>query len=69
MVATLAVTDAHALIWAATGQRRKLGRNARRMFEAVEAGKAAVYVPATVVAEISEAVHTGDVSFHVGFPA
>ncbi len=69
MVAALAVTDSHALIWAATGQHRKLGRSARRMFAAVEAGTAAVYVPAMAVAEISEAVRTGDVSFHIGFSA
>lgn len=62
-LAELAVTDAHALIWAATGQVRKLGRHARRLFERVEAGHGTVYVPTMALVEIGEAHRAGRVSF------
>lgn len=65
----LAATDAHALIWAATGHERKLGTAARRMFRRAEAGKTVIYVPAIVVIEIGEAVHAGEVTFPIGFEA
>lgn len=62
-MADIAVTDAHALIWAATGNTKRLGRNARRFFEAVDAGERAVYVPALALVEIGEAVRRGTVAF------
>ena len=68
-MANLAVTDAHALIWAATGQKRLLGRNARKLFDRVEQGYAALYVPTIVLVEIGEASRKGTVSFHGGFAA
>lgn len=64
---SLAVTDAHALIWAATGTRRRLGRNARRFFERVEVRQAAVYVPTVALVEIGEAARKGSVRFQPGF--
>ena len=66
---SLAVSDAHALIWAATGDLRLLGRNARRFFERVEHDHAAVYVPTIALVEIGEAVRKGTVRLPQGFEA
>jgi PIN domain nuclease of toxin-antitoxin system len=66
---TLAVTDAHALIWAASGELKHLGRKARRTFERVEAGEAALYVPTIALVEIGEAVRKGTVQLAGGFEA
>lgn len=62
-MAEVAVADAHALIWAATGQTRRLGREARRHFAAVASGDRAVYIPTIALAEIGEAAHRGAVRF------
>ena len=59
----LAVADAHALIWATSGNLRKLGRAARSFFERVDAGGAALYVPTHALLEIGEAHVAGDFSF------
>ncbi|HLM68063.1 MAG TPA: PIN domain-containing protein [Longimicrobium sp.] len=59
-MAVLAVTDTHALLWYAEKQWRKLGREARRVFEQVTDGDGAIFVPALVMAELSEAMHSGD---------
>lgn len=53
------VTDAHALIWYAEGRYRKLGRRARAVYAAAEAGRAVVYVPALALVEVLEAVRRG----------
>ncbi len=45
------VTDTHPFVWFATGQIRKLGRKSRAAFEAVDAGKALLFVPGVVVLE------------------
>lgn len=63
----LAVTDTHALIWAATGHLRKLGKAARRMFERAESERAAIYVPTIVLVEIGEASRGGEIRFDGGF--
>lgn len=62
----LAVTDAHALIWAASGNLRKLGRKARSFYERVDGGRAVLYVPTHVLLEIGEAHAGGDFSFSGG---
>lgn len=66
-MSSLAVTDAHALIWYAQDRTRKLGRDARRVFAAMETGAALIYVPALVLVEVGEAVATGQVALHDGF--
>ncbi len=58
-MADLAVTDTHALVWFAAGAHRKLGRNARRVFERADAGVAAIYVPTIVLVEVAENVRVG----------
>ena len=55
----LAVTDAHALIWHATGRERRLGRTARAVFARADRGEATIYVPALTLVEVSEAVLRG----------
>jgi PIN domain nuclease of toxin-antitoxin system len=60
--APLAVTDTHALIWAATRKLKRLGKRARRLFEKADAGECAIYVPAMVLVELGEACHRGVVS-------
>lgn len=62
----VAVTDAHALIWAATGQVRKLGSAARAFYGRVEQGRAALYVPTHVLLEVGESHAAGDFSFRAG---
>jgi PIN domain nuclease of toxin-antitoxin system len=55
----LAVTDTHALIWYAQGRPKKLGRRARALFQAAEAGAAAIYVPTIALVEVLEAGRAG----------
>lgn len=69
MTARAAVVDTHALLWAATGQTRRLGRRALRWMERVEAGLASLYVPTTVLVEVGEAVWRGKVLLDGGFDA
>jgi PIN domain nuclease of toxin-antitoxin system len=63
----VAVTDAHPLIWYGTRRWRKLGAQARKVFEAVDAGAATIYVPTLALVEISEASHHGRISLQGGF--
>lgn len=62
MPATLAVLDTHALIWAASGQQRLLGRRAKRFINSVEQGQAAAYVATISLVEVGEAVRRGALS-------
>jgi PIN domain nuclease of toxin-antitoxin system len=65
----IAVTDTHALIWAATGKSRRLGRSARRYFASAEkaAPDIAIYVPTISLVEISEAVERSRISLRLPF--
>ncbi len=65
----IAVTDAHALIWYAQSERRKLGSVARRIFDAADARKAVVYVPALVLAEVGESIQKGNIQLAQPFSA
>jgi PIN domain nuclease of toxin-antitoxin system len=65
-MAVLAVVDTHALIWYAVEEWKKLGRHAQRAFREVEAGNGAIFVPALVLAELSEAVHRGQIQLPDG---
>lgn len=59
---SLAVTDAHAVIWYAQDRPEKLGPAARRVFDAVDEGTALIYVPALVLVEVGEAAATGQLA-------
>ncbi|MGH7504573.1 MAG: PIN domain-containing protein [Longimicrobiales bacterium] len=64
---SIAVTDTHALVWYAMGRRRKLGARARRVFEAADAGTAAIWVPVLVLVEVAELARRGVLSLSGGF--
>lgn len=48
---TVYMTDTHALLWA-FHQPRRLGENARRVFEEIANGKAKLLIPVIVLAEL-----------------
>ncbi|MFT4102481.1 MAG: type II toxin-antitoxin system VapC family toxin [Burkholderiaceae bacterium] len=64
-----AITDTHALIWAATGNVKRLGRRARRLFERADDGECAIYIPAIALVELGEACHRGVVTLNRPFGA
>lgn len=66
--APLAVTDTHSLIWAASGNVRRLGRAAKRIFERAGEGRCSIYVPTTVLVELGEACHRGRITISTAVP-
>jgi PIN domain nuclease of toxin-antitoxin system len=66
-VSALAVTDTHALVWYALGRHRKLGRQAKDLFQRAERGRATIYVPVLVLVEIAEASRRGVIRFEDTF--
>ena len=56
-MAELAVSDTHALVWYATGQKRRLGSEALRSFQRADAGEGSIYVPTISLAETAELTH------------
>jgi PIN domain nuclease of toxin-antitoxin system len=65
----LAVTDTHALVWWARGEKQRLGRNARRVYEAVGKGRAVIFVPTLVLVEIGDLARRGIVRLSGGVSA
>lgn len=61
-MAEIAVADTHAVVWWFSGQKRKLGRAARRFFERADTGSALIYVPVLGIVELGENIHRGRVS-------
>ncbi len=57
-----AVTDTHALIWASSGQTKKLGRDGRRLFEAAQSGAATIHVPTLALVELGYELYRGRLS-------
>ena len=57
------VADTHALVWYATGESRKIGSAAKRVFEGADRkdGSGIVYVPAIVLHEISSLLIGGKI--------
>lgn len=55
----IAVADTHALIWYAQGRLKKLGGEARRLFERADRGHAVIYLPTLSLAELGESVRAG----------
>jgi PIN domain nuclease of toxin-antitoxin system len=64
---SVAVTDAHALIWYAMGSARRLGRRAHALFDRAQRRETTIYVPVLVLVEIAEAVRRGAVRCNPGF--
>jgi PIN domain nuclease of toxin-antitoxin system len=46
------VVDTHPLVWHLAGERRRLGRRARRIFDDADGGRRMVHVPAIVLMEL-----------------
>ncbi len=63
----LAVTDTHALIWAIDGERKRLGKHARRLFDRADEGECAIYIPSHALAELGEARHRSRVTLDLPF--
>jgi PIN domain nuclease of toxin-antitoxin system len=63
----LAVTDTHALIWAIDGNRKRLGKHARKLFDNADEAKCAIYIPALVLAELGEACQKDRVTLALPF--
>lgn len=63
-----ALVDTHALLWWLAGDVRRLGREARRFLERMDAGLAVASVAAISLVEISEAVQRGRVRLAESFP-
>lgn len=55
----VAVTDTHAMIWASSGQTKKLGRTGRQLFEAAESGASTIHVPTLVLVELGYELYRG----------
>lgn len=53
------LADTHPLVFWADDRPKKLGRKARAAFEAMEAGRAAIYVPAMVCLEVALLARAG----------
>jgi PIN domain nuclease of toxin-antitoxin system len=68
-MAELAVAGTHALIWYATGEQRRLGRSALRLFTRADEGSAAIYLPTIVLAEFSDQLRAGRVGLASGYTA
>lgn len=66
---SLAVIDTHALLWAVTGQKKRIGRAAVRLIERADRGEAALYVPTISLVEVCEAERRGAIRLHAGFEA
>lgn len=64
MPSPAAVSDTHALVWYASGQHRKLGRDARRYFKRADEGKAVIHIPALVLIELLELITRGHLKAH-----
>lgn len=63
----LYVTDPYPLVYFSTGKRQKLGKNARRVFQEAEKGRARIVIPVTVLEEILRLVEDGRIRLHLPF--
>ncbi len=61
------VTDTHALIFAATSKQGRLGRRARRIFQASNEGKDSIVVPVTVLEEVMRLIEKKVIRLEVPF--
>ena len=61
------VSDTHALIYYVDQKLSRLGKAARRIFEAAEAGKALIYVSTVLLWEVSNRITDGDIILPMPF--
>jgi PIN domain nuclease of toxin-antitoxin system len=63
----LYVTDTHPLLHFTTGKVRRLGKNARRVFQDAERGRARIVIPVTVLEEILRLSEKGAIRLALPF--
>ncbi|MCZ6624012.1 MAG: PIN domain-containing protein [Deltaproteobacteria bacterium] len=61
------VTDTHGLVYHLTGQRKRLGRRARVIFERTERGQDAVLIPFTALEEVMLLSEAGKIHLRIPF--
>lgn len=61
------VTDTHPLIFTATSEQDRLGRKARRIFQAVNEGKNVIVVPLPVLEEIMRLIEKKIIRLRIPF--
>ena len=61
------VTDTHPLLFVATDRTERLGKRARRIFQAAEKGQHSIIVPIIVLEEAARLVEKGVVKLNVPF--
>ncbi len=61
------VTDTHALVFAATSKRGRLGRTARRILQASNEGKHSIVVPGTVLEEVMRLIEKRVIRLKIPF--
>jgi PIN domain nuclease of toxin-antitoxin system len=61
------VADSHAVVWALTNEKRRLGARARKVFEAADQGKALIYLSAVTLLELDWLEAAGKVRFKESF--
>lgn len=61
------VTDTHPLVYYVDQKLSRLGRNARRIFNEAEDGRAVIYIPSVVLWEVGKRLREGDLTFHIPF--
>lgn len=61
------VTDTHALIYHLDQKPARLGKNARRLFQRAEEGKALICVPSVVLWELNSRLAEGELVFSMPF--
>jgi PIN domain nuclease of toxin-antitoxin system len=61
------VTDTHALIWYTQAKGSRLGRRARPLFEAAEAGRVLIHIPSVVLWEIAGQARNGNLRLRQRF--
>lgn len=64
----LYVTDTHPLVYFSTGRIRRLGKDARRVFQEAERGRAHIVIPVTVLEEILRLSEDGKIRLGLSFP-
>ena len=60
-------TDTHGLVYHLTGQKKRLGRRARAIFERAERGQDTVLIPFTVLEEIMLLSEAGKIHLRIPF--
>lgn len=63
------VADTHAVLWFAAGERRRFGRNGRRMVDGLRTGRSAIVVSVVTLWEIAMLHYEGAIRLTAGFTA